>query len=73
MMLNINVAIEKNEKFTTANLGCFLRFPLTKHNLAYASLLAKMQMNASLFFPRISSQETAFKNLYDIQFEVVPQ
>lgn len=73
MMLNINVAIEKNEKFTTANLGCFLRFPLTKHNLAYASLLAKMQMNASLFFPRISRQETAFKNLYDIQFEVVPQ
>ena len=43
----LNIAIEKNEKFTTANLGCFLRLPLTRHNIDFASLLCRMQMDAT--------------------------
>ena len=72
-MLTINTSIKKNNKFLTATIGCFLRFPLTKHNLAYASLLARMQMNASLYFPTISQQKQELSELYDLQFEVVPQ
>lgn len=72
-MININIKIAKNVKFTTAAVGCFLRLPLTRHNLAYASLLARMQMNASLYYPTIQKQQALFANLYDLQFEIVPQ
>lgn len=72
-MLTINTSIQKNEKFTTASLGCFLRLPLTSHNLAYASLLAKMQMNATLYFPTINKQQEELSKMYDLQFEAVPQ
>lgn len=72
-MLQINTSVQKNTKFKTAAIGCFLRLPLTNHNLAYASLLAHLQMNASLFFPSIRLQQEALANLYDLQFEVVPQ
>lgn len=72
-MLRTNIKIQLNEKFTTASLGCFLRIPLTRHNLAYASLLAKLQMNASLYYPSLKKQEETLLNLYDLQFEVVPQ
>ncbi len=72
-MLQINTSVQKNTKFKTAAIGCFLRLPLTNHNLAYASLLAHLQMNASLFFPSIRLQQEALASLYDLQFEVVPQ
>lgn len=72
-MLTINTAIDENKKFSTASIGCFLRLPLTKHNLAYASLLARMQMNASLYFPSIRKQQDHLSELYDLQFEVQPQ
>lgn len=48
--------IIKNEKFSTAALVFSLRMPLTGHNLAYASLLARMQMNASASYPTLSEQ-----------------
>lgn len=73
MMLTINTKIVPNDKFTTATIGCFLRLPLTSHNLAYASLITRLQSNASLFYPTISSQEAAMSNLYDLQFEASPQ
>lgn len=72
-MINLNIKIAKNNKFATANLGCFLRLPLTRHNLAYASLLARLQMNASLYFPTMQKQRALFSSLYDLQFEIVPQ
>lgn len=72
-MLKNNTIIKKNEKFSTAMIGCFLRLPLTKHNLAYASLLARMQMNASLYFPTLKSQQIELDKLYDLQFEIMPQ
>lgn len=72
-MLKINTIVNQNKKFTTASFGCFLRLPLTKHNLAFVSLLARLQMNASLQYPTISSQQEVLSNLYDLQFEVVPQ
>lgn len=72
-MLTINTSIQKNKKFTTATLGCFLRLPLTNHNLAFTSLLAKMQMNASLYFPTVKEQQTELFKMYDLQFEVMPQ
>lgn len=65
--------IKKNFKFKTAVIGCFLRFPLTSHNLAYASFLARLQMNASLYFPSIRLQQEVLADLYDVQFEVTPQ
>lgn len=72
-MIPINTYIKANKKFSTANLGCFLRLPLTKHNLAFASLLAKLQMNATLYFPSIRIQQEELLKLYDLQFEVMPQ
>ncbi|AEG40684.1 insulinase family protein [Lactobacillus kefiranofaciens] len=72
-MLTTNIAIRKNKKFTTGTIGYFVRFPLTSHNLAFASLLARMQMNLSLSYPSIASQQRALSQLYDLQFEVMPQ
>lgn len=72
-MLTVNTSIKSNEKFTTASLGCFLRLPLTKHNLAYASLLSRMQTNASLYFPSIRTQQEELSQLYDLQLEIMPQ
>lgn len=72
-MLRINTLVKKNTKFRTALIGCFLRLPLTSHNLAYASLLAHLQMNASLYFPTIRRQEEVLSNLYDVQFEATAQ
>lgn len=72
-MLMTNVTIRKNRKFTTAALGCFLRLPLTRHNLAFASLLARMQINFSLLFPNISLQQKKLAELYDLQLEIIPQ
>lgn len=65
--------MQPNTKFTTASLGCFLRLPLTKHNLAFASLLCRLQMNASLYFPTIKKQQDRLAQLYDLQFEAMPQ
>lgn len=61
-MLTTNIAIRKNKKFTTAAIGCFLRLPLTKHNLAYASLLARIQMNSSLSYPSLALQQKDWQN-----------
>lgn len=72
-MLQINTLIKKNSKFKTASIGCFLRLPLTKHNLAYANLLAHLQMNASLYFPTIRRQQEVLSDLYDTQFEASAQ
>lgn len=72
-MSQSSTIIKKNSKFKTAAIGCFLRFPLTSHNFAYASLLARMQMNASLYFPSIRLQQEALSNLYDVQLEILPQ
>lgn len=73
IMLTTNIAIRKNKKFTTATLGCFLRLPLTSHNLAFASLLARLQMNTCLAYPTIARQQKVLAQLYDLQFEVMPQ
>ncbi|WP_103662596.1 insulinase family protein [Lactobacillus sp. HT06-2] len=72
-MLNRNVKIQKNQKFTTATIGCFLRLPLTQRNLAITSLLARMQMNASKAYPSIPLQQRALSEAYDMQVEIVPQ
>lgn len=72
-MLLIDTSVTENTKFTTAMIGCFLRIPLTQHNLAFANLLARDQMNVSLFFPTVQRQQKELANLYDLQFEVVPQ
>lgn len=65
--------IIKNEKFSTAALVFSVRMPLTGHNLAYASLLARMQMNASASYPTLSAQQVILADLYDLDFAVVPQ
>lgn len=72
-MANDNILILKNEQFTTASLGCFLRLPLTKHNLAFASLLTKMQNNSSEQFPTIAQQLQTLDEHYNLQFEAAPQ
>lgn len=72
-MSQSSTIIKENSKFKTAAIGCFLRFPLTSHNFAYANLLARMQMNASLYFPSIRLQQEALSNLYDVQLEILPQ
>ena len=72
-MLTTNIAIRKNKKFTTAAIGCFLRLPLTKHNLAYASLLARIEMNSSLSYPSLALQQKRLAELYDLQLEIMPQ
>lgn len=72
-MLTTNITVRKNKKFTTAAIGCFLRLPLTKHNLAYASLLARMQMNSCLSYPSLALQQKRLADLYDLQLEIVPQ
>ena len=72
-MLTTNIEIRKNKKFTTAVVGCFLRLPLTSHNLAFSSLLARLQMNTSLAYPTIATQQQKLAQLYDLQFDVLPQ
>ena len=72
-MLTTNIEIRKNKKFTTAVVGCFLRSPLTSHNLAFSSLLARLQMNTSLAYPTIATQQQKLAQLYDLQFDVLPQ
>ncbi|CCI87331.1 M16 family metallopeptidase [Lactobacillus gigeriorum] len=73
MKITVNSKIIPNTKFTTAMIGCFLRLPLTRHNLAYASLLTRMQLNASLYYPSIGIQEKTLSNLYDLSFDATPQ
>lgn len=73
IMLTTNIEIRKNKKFTTAVVGCFLRLPLTSHNLAFSSLLARLQMNTSLAYPTIATQQQKLAQLYDLQFDVLPQ
>ena len=53
--------------------SCFLRLPLTSHNLAFSSLLARLQMNTSLAYPTIATQQQKLAQLYDLQFDVLPQ
>ena len=72
-MLTTNIEIRKNKKFTTAVVGCFLRLSLTSHNLAFSSLLARLQMNTSLAYPTIATQQQKLAQLYDLQFDVLPQ
>lgn len=68
-----NIRIDHNIKFTTATIGCFLRMPLSKKNLALATLLATMQSNASVFYPGIRRQTTALDKLYDAQLDIFPE
>lgn len=72
-MIQTNISVINNSKFKTASIGCFLRLPLTKHNLAYTSLLAKMQENGSLYYPAPDRQLKRLRELYDLQLEIVPQ
>lgn len=73
IMLMTNITIRKNKKFTTAALGCFLRLPLTSHNLAFASLLSRLQSNTSMFYPQIAEQTRRLADLYDLQLDIMPQ
>ena len=50
-----------------------MRLPLTSHNLAFSSLLARLQMNTSLAYPTIATQQQKLAQLYDLQFDVLPQ
>ncbi|QNQ83308.1 insulinase family protein [Lactobacillus sp. PV037] len=68
-----NIKIDHNIKFTTATIGCFLRVPLSKKNLALATLLATMQSNASILYPGIRNQTTALDELYDAQLDIFPE
>ena len=68
-----NITIRKNKKFTTAALGCFLRLPLTSHNLAFASLLSRLQSNTSMLYPQIAEQTRRLADLYDLQLDIMPQ
>ena len=72
-MLTTNITIRKNKKFTTAGIGCFLRLPLTNHNLAFASLLSRLQMNTSLSYPTIAAQQRKLAQFYDLQLDIMPQ
>ena len=72
-MLTTNITIRKNKKFTTAGIGCFLRLPLTNHNLTFASLLSRLQMNTSLSYPTIAAQQRKLAQLYDLQLDIMPQ
>lgn len=72
-MLTTNITIRKNKKFTTAGIGCFLRLPLTNHNLAFASSLSRLQMNTSLSYPTIAAQQRKLAQLYDLQLDIMPQ
>lgn len=72
-MINTNIDVVTTTKFETAALGCFLRLPLTKHNLAYASLLAKMQENGSLYYPNSEVQDKRLLELYDLHLEIAPE
>lgn len=68
-----NIKIDHNIKFTTATVGCFLRIPLSKKNLALATLLATMQSNASALYPGIRKQTMALDKLYDAQLDIFPE
>jgi predicted Zn-dependent peptidase len=72
-MIQTNIDVKENKQFTTASLGCFLRLPLTKHNLAYASLLAKIQESGSLYYPGPAFQLTRLAELYDLHLHIFPQ
>ena len=54
-------------------MAFFLKMPLTGHNLAMASLLAKMQVNSSQYFNTINKQTRALTDLYNMSFDVTPQ
>lgn len=68
-----NFFITENKNLTKANIGFFLKMPLTGHNLAMASLLAKMQVNSSQYFNTINKQTRALTDLYNMSFDVTPQ
>lgn len=68
-----NISIQSNQKFTSGNLGLFVRLPLTKHNMAMASLLCRMQMNESELFPDPGLQQVELQQRYSFQFEAVVQ
>ena len=65
--------LEKIKSLQQPLLAVFLRLPLTKHNLAYASLLARIQMNSSLSYPSLALQQKRLAELYDLQLEIMPQ
>ena len=54
-------------------MAFFFKMPLTGHNLAMASLLAKMQVNSSQYFNTINKQTRALTDLYNMSFDVTPQ
>lgn len=68
-----NISIQSNQKFTSGNLGLFVRLPLTKHNMSMASLLCRMQMNESELFPDPGLQQVELQQRYSFQFEAVVQ
>ena len=68
-----NIKIRQNLKFKTATIGCFLRFSLSKKNLALANLLATMQTNASENYPGVSVQAKALAEKYDMRLGVFPE
>lgn len=47
--------------------------PLTQHNLALATLLTKMQGNASESYPDPAMIAARFSELYSFRFEAAPQ
>ncbi|WP_201346514.1 M16 family metallopeptidase, partial [Lactobacillus nasalidis] len=68
-----NITIQSNQKFTTGSLGFFVRLPLTKHNMALANLLCRMQMDESDLFPEAGLQQIELQKRYSFQFEAVVQ
>lgn len=68
-----NIQIEHNLKFTTANLGCFLRLPLNQKNLALANILTNMQANATQKYAGVGLQARALEELYDLNLEIFPE
>ncbi|MGO2722751.1 MAG: M16 family metallopeptidase [Lactobacillus sp.] len=68
-MLNRTIKITPNDKFSTAAVGCFLRLPLTRHNLAYANLLTRSQLNMTLDYPTVSQQQRKLAEQYDLNFD----
>lgn len=73
MVNDKNIKIQSNQKFSAASLGYFVRLPLTQHNLALATLLTKMQGNASESYPDPAMIAARFSELYSFRFEAAPQ
>lgn len=72
MKLN-NLQVLHNDKFQTAQLGCFFRLDLTPDNLSLLNLLGYYQSNVSQKYATIEQQERLFEENYGLEFTAHPE